>query len=119
MSLSTLLVNTCTITPRTEGQSATSAGLTFTDGTAVTGVACNVQQTGGSEFVTAGREDGERQFVIYFPASTTVALSSKISSITGSSIAGLSGAVLEVTSPPQDHSGRGTYVMVTAREVQG
>jgi hypothetical protein len=119
MSLAALLVNTCTITPRTPGDDTATGGVLWTDGTPVTGVACNVQQISGFEAALAGRETGRREFNVYFPIGTTIAVTSKLSAFTGASVGGLSGITLEVTSPPIDHSGRGAYLMVTARENVG
>jgi len=118
MSVASLLVNTCTLTPITNGQSSTSAGMTTVVGTPVTSVACAIQTSSGREFVALGRETGRRFFDCYFAAGTTIDTRYRISSITGSSIGGLSGATLQVMSPPQDHAGRGSYLMVTAEEIQ-
>ena len=119
MAVTDLMVNTCTITPRTEGRSATTGGVTYTDGTAVTGVACNLQQISGFESMTAGRESGKRAFNVYFPIGTTIPLNATLSAFAGSSIGNMSGVLLEVKSPGIDPSGRGTYLMVTAEETPG
>jgi len=118
MSATSLMPNTCTLTPVTNAQSATSAGMTSTPGTPVTGVTCGIQVSGGFEAVREYRETGQRSFNCYFPIGTTISNGYLISAITGGSIGGLSGAILSVTSPAQDHAGRGTYLMVTAEEIQ-
>lgn len=118
MSLATLLVNTCTLTLLDYAQSTTSAGLGHPAAAPTTGVACNIQVASGSESVSHARETGQRIFECYFAASTTITHQYLISAITGSSIAGLSGVTLEVISPVQDHSGRGAYKMVLARELE-
>lgn len=118
MSATSLMVNTCTLTPPTHGQSATGAGMTWSAASATTDVACAIQTQSGYESVRMGREDGQRSFNCYFAASTTIATGYLISAIAGNSITGLSGVTLIVTSPPQDHAGRGTYQMVTAEEIQ-
>ena len=110
-------VNTCTITPRTEAKDANTGGLKHPDGTPVTSVRCNVQQISGSESVEFGRETGERFFRVYFLTTAVLAISSKLSAFSGSGVASLSGVALEITSPPVDPVGRGTYLMVTAKEV--
>ena len=116
MSATSMMRNTCTITPVTESQTSTTGELTETDGTPVTLVTCSIQQNGGSEFLQQGRLDGQRSFSCYFPAGTTIATNSRISTIVGASgIA--SDVVLKVTSPPQDHAGRSAYLMVTAEEI--
>lgn len=118
MSLATLLVNTCSLTPVDYAQSTASGGLGNPPASAdQIGVACNIQVASGSESVSHARETGQRIFECYFGSSVTITHRYLISNITGSSIAGLSGVVLEVISPPQDHSGRGTYKMVIAREL--
>lgn len=67
------------------------------------------------------RETGQAQYDVFFEAGTTVAVTDRITSI--ALVSGgtdpLANAVLEVTSPPLDHSGRQPYVMVTAQEVKG
>ena len=120
MSVSTLLVNTCGLTPPSESQSANSGGMVWEPGTSVTPVACNIQTTSGREFIEAGQETGERFFDCYFLSSQTITTGYRISGITTGGIAGaLSGVTLEVISPPQDQSGRGAYHMVVAKEVTG
>ena len=116
MSAESMMRNTCTLTPITEGQSNTSAGLTNTPGSTVTGVQCSIQQAGGCEAVQQFRETGVRSFNCYFPYGTTLAENYLISAITSAS--GLSGVVLKVKSPPQDHGGLSKYLMVTAEELQ-
>ena len=118
MSLSALLVNTCTVSVPTYGQSATSAGLPNSTPSSTTGVRCNVQTTSGRDFIQLGRETGRRFFDIYFLPDQAIGIDYRISSITGGSIAGLSGVTLRVVSPAQDHSGRGSYKMVTAEELE-
>lgn len=116
MSATSMMRNTCTITPVTESTNATTGELTETDGTPVTSVTCSIQQAGGSEFISQGRLEGQRAFNCYFPVGTAIENNSRISAIAGASgIA--SGTVLKVTSPPQDHAGRNAYVMVTAEEI--
>lgn len=116
MSAESMMRNTCTLTPITEGNSSTSAGLTNAPGTAVTGIQCSIQQANGRESVEQFRETGKRQFNCFFPYGTTIADRYQISAITGA--AGLSGAILSVTSPPQDHGGLQKYLMVTAEDKQ-
>jgi hypothetical protein len=118
MSATSMMPNTCTVTPNTNSQSATSAGMTFVPGTPVTGVVCSIQVSGGREFLEAGRIRGVRTFECYFPIGTVLAASDRLSSITGGSIGGMSGFMLSVTSPPEDHAGRGTYLFCTAEEIQ-
>lgn len=117
MSLASLLVNTCTLTPITNGKSSIGT-MTTVVGTPVTGVACSIQTLSGRESVELGRETGTRVFKCFFAASTTIDTRYRISAVTGSSIAGMSSITLQVISPPQDHAGRGTYQMVLAEEAQ-
>lgn len=118
MSLSSLLVNTCSIKPWTESQSANSGGLLNTLGSATDSVPCAVQTMSARKQMQYGQELGKRMFDVYFAASTTIGLKYLIYNITGSSVGGLSGVTLRVIGPPADHAGRGTYLMVPAEEVR-
>lgn len=116
MSATSLMPNTCTLTPVINAQSSASAGMTTTFGTQVSGVTCGIQTSGGFEAVREYRETGRRSFNCYFPPGTTIDIGYMISGVTGSSIEGMSAKFLRVTSPIQDHAGRGAYIMVTAEE---
>lgn len=118
MSVASLLVNTCTVTTYSEGQSSTTAGLTTTAASTTSGVACNIQAASGKEILEAGRETSERVWRVYFLNTATIGLRDTLSSFTGGSVAGLSGLTLEVISKVLDHAGRGAYQMVLATEAQ-
>lgn len=118
MSVSGLLVNTCTLTPITNGKSTTAGSMTTVVGTPVTSVPCNVQVVSGQEAVRLGREDGSRLFKVFFLSTVTIDTRYRISSIAGGGIVGVGGLTLDVISPPQDTVGRGAYTMVMAEEAQ-
>lgn len=110
-----MMRNTCTIRAVADAQSTSSAGLTRTVGSDVTGVTCSIQQTGGSSGNYEGRILGVRQFEVFFPAGTVVGVGYLLTGFSGPS--GLSsGDVLQVTSDPVDNAGMASYVVVTAQE---
>lgn len=111
MSYLGLLVNSCTIRRITAGKS--SIGATTTTWADTTGVACAVQVKNGREQANPVQA-GETEYDVYFPFGTDVRVSDILVSISN-----LSNFTLDVTSEPQDETGRGIYARVTAKHLQG
>lgn len=115
MSALSMMRNTCTITRGTDAVSSFGTPVK-TYASLYTGVACSVQINSGSEGNYQERLQGFRSLSIFFPASTDVTAADRITAIAG--VSGITaGEVFEVTSPPEDHAGRGAYVMATATEM--
>ncbi len=116
MSATSMMRNTCTVTHAANTQAATGAVIKTYGGSVDLLVQCSVQINGGDERNFQQRLQGERQLSVFFPPGTNVSAGDRLTTIAG--VSGItSSEVFEVTSPPQDHAGRGAYVMVTATEM--
>lgn len=116
MSVRSLLNDSCSIRRKTTTQSSTTGGNVHTWAKTASGVACTVQFDSGSESVTDGREAGIRAASVFFESGTDVRVTDRLSAFT---LSPHSAFTMSVTSPPVDASGRGTYYMVTAENLEG
>lgn len=122
MSVAGLLNSTCTITHKTPLQDTNTYGYTPRWGTGDTpSVPCAVQALSGSEHEYAARETGEAAYAVYFAAGTSVVATDRLKTFAyvNGATHPLASVTLEVSSPPVDHAGRGAYVYVEARRVNG
>lgn len=109
LSVAKLLVNTCTHKRSSTSISSTTGGQVQSWSTVTASVACNVQPKSQSERDLGYRETGLSEYDVYFAPSTDVRAGDML---TGVDV--ISSGALEVTSTPNDATGRGRYTKVSA-----
>jgi hypothetical protein len=89
----------------------------YVNGLRITGTRCAIQFRSDTATERQFRETGERYGVGYFNIGADIQTGDRLVDVTGP--AGLAGAVLEIDGLPIDQAGRGAFLRVSLRLVEG